>query len=158
MGNVFGGLEKTPFGFHFLASRGVEFPQRCFGIACGASPTEKSGNEIVWVPYVRFYPLVSGLRKTVGFPNRCPAPEPFVGVGVMAFWCFAMKNSSSSTPVSGLNRPASRSHWVNETSPSQGCCAGRYSRRAGVAFLRQWNGSGNSIKQAKNNHFATVLH
>ncbi len=57
--NAAGELGKPPFGSRIPASRGVEDPRRCFGIASGPSPAEKPGYGIVWVSYVRFYPLVS---------------------------------------------------------------------------------------------------
>ncbi len=55
--NAAGGLRKPPFGSRNPASPGVDDPRRSFGIASGPSPTEKPGYGIVWVPYVRFYPL-----------------------------------------------------------------------------------------------------
>jgi hypothetical protein len=55
--NAAGEFGKPPFGSRIPASRGVEVPRRCFGIAIGPSPAEKPGYGIVWVPYVGFYPL-----------------------------------------------------------------------------------------------------
>ncbi len=53
-----GVLGKPPFGSRIPASRCVEVPHRCDGIAFGPPPAEKLGYGIVWVPSVRFYPLV----------------------------------------------------------------------------------------------------
>ena len=52
-----GVLGKPPLGSRIPASRCVEVPHRCDGIAFGPSPAEKLGYGIVWVPSVRFYPL-----------------------------------------------------------------------------------------------------
>ncbi len=64
--NASGGLGKPPFGSHNPASRGVEHPRRCSGIARERSPAENSGYGIVWVPYVRYYPLAAGALLTPG--------------------------------------------------------------------------------------------
>jgi hypothetical protein len=50
-------LGKLPSGSRIPASRCVEDPHRCDSIAFGLSLTEKQGYGILWVPYLRFYPL-----------------------------------------------------------------------------------------------------
>ncbi len=55
--NAAGELGKPPFGSRIPASRGIEAPRRCFGIARGPAPAEKPGYGIVGVSYVGFYPL-----------------------------------------------------------------------------------------------------
>jgi hypothetical protein len=50
--NAAGALGKPPFGSRIPASRCVDDPHRCDGIAFGPSPIEKPGYGILWVPYV----------------------------------------------------------------------------------------------------------
>ena len=77
--NAAGELGKPPFGSRIPASRGVEGPRRCLGIARGPSPAEKPGYGIVWVPYIGFYPLDAFTRRDLLCRHRhrcCRASAP----------------------------------------------------------------------------------
>ncbi len=69
--NAAGGLGMPPFGSRIPATRGVEGPRRCFGIARGPSPAEKPGYGIVWVSYVGFYPLGAARAAAPDIANGC---------------------------------------------------------------------------------------
>ena len=53
-------VRSLPGAVHFLHKMPKAFRVRLGGFAGEFPPAEKTGFGIVWVPYVRFYPLVHG--------------------------------------------------------------------------------------------------